>query len=220
MPLREHEVDAFSEHRPAVQPCVDRARLLLVLVAEHDVQLLEPQRRDRLLDLGLGGFDPDSGMGHREGADGGRDDAQERRLERRDPDDAGELAGRDRGELRLSGLDALQQALRVSHQDLTSRGQPDVPPDPFQQLRADLTLEYRELLGHGARGVAQRGGRRVDRAALVHLSQKSEAMEIQHLFRLSERSRALNRDGRERSPPPTLESWVPSTACSPRSGSA
>jgi hypothetical protein len=63
----------------------------------------------------------------------GSHDAEERGLERRDPDDPGHSAGRDRRQLSLGGLNALQQRRGMPHQDLSRRGQADVTSDPLQQ---------------------------------------------------------------------------------------
>ncbi|WP_344301660.1 hypothetical protein [Nocardioides bigeumensis] len=41
---------------------VDRPRLVVVLVADDDVELLEAQGRGRLLDLGLADLDADPGV--------------------------------------------------------------------------------------------------------------------------------------------------------------
>ena len=176
-----------------------RPRLVVVLVADHDVEVLEPQRGHALLDLQLAGLDADAGVGRRQLAHRRRDDAQERRLERRDADHPGDLAGGDLGDLGLGRLDGVEQGLRVADQDPAGLGQPDVATDPLEQGRAGLALEHGELLGHGARRVAERLGRGAHRVPGLELAEQPEPVQVEHPLSISSRSRPDTRDRRERS---------------------
>ena len=96
--------------------------------------------------------------------DGRCDDPQERGLEGGDPDDAGDLARRHVGELSLGCLDSVEQGVGMADQHVTGIGEPDVATDPFEQWRAGLALEHRQLLGDRTRGVARARGRRRGRS--------------------------------------------------------
>ena len=157
-----------------------RPRLVVVLVPHHHVEVLEPERGHALLDLQLAGLDPDVGVGLRELPHRRRDDAQERRLERRDADDAGHPSGGDLGDLGLGRLGAVQQGLRVADQDQAGLGQPQVAADPLEQGRPGLALEDGQLLGHRTRRVAERLGRGPHRVPGVELAEQAESVQVEH----------------------------------------
>jgi hypothetical protein len=132
MVFREYDADVLAEQVFATEIGVYGARLAVVLIADHHVQLLQPERRRGLFDLELGGLDADVGVCVGEAADRGRDDADEGGLERSDPDDAGDSSGGDGGQLRLGCLDSTQQRGRVPYEDLACSGQTDVAADPLE----------------------------------------------------------------------------------------
>jgi hypothetical protein len=168
------------QQRLAREVGVDRARVALVLVADHGVELLEAQRGHGELHLDLGRLDPHVGMGAREPRHGGRDDAQERGLERGDPDHAGRAAGREGGELGLGGLHAVEQRVRVADEHAAGLGQPDPAPGALEQRRTGLALEHAELLGDRAGRVVERPSRAVERAASLDLAQQAEPPQVEH----------------------------------------
>ncbi len=205
----QHDVDAFAQQRLAVQVGVHGARLAVVLVADHHVQLVQPQCRRGLLDLELGGLDPDVGLARGQRSHRRRHDAEERGLEGGDPDHARRPAGGDRGQFRLGRLDPLEQRRGVPHQDLSRRSQPHIAPDPFQQRRPRLPLEHGELLRDGAGRVPKGPGGAVHGATAVYLAQQPQPVQIQHLFNIATQCCAQTRDGRERSVVPTIDPWDP-----------
>ena len=127
-------------------------------------------------------------MGVRELPHGRSDDPQERRLERRDPDDPRDPAGGHLGDLGLGRLDGVEQQLGVPDQDPAGLGQLDVAPDPLEQGRPGLALEHRELLGDGARGVAEGLGGRAHRLPGLELTEQPEPMQVKHPSSISTRN--------------------------------
>ena len=137
-----------------------------------------------------------------------------------DADRARGPAGGHRGQLGLGGLHAVEQRRGVAHEDAAGVGQADVAPGAFEQRRAGLALEHRELLGDRAGRVVERPRRAVDRPAGLELAQQAEAAEVEHPCMNATRSCAGMVDGRERSALAASSSWVRSSASSPPPPSA
>ena len=148
---------------------VELARLALVLVSDRDVDLLQGDRRRRLLDLGLHRFDADPRMAPREGRDGGGHDVQEGGLERRDTHGAHGLARSDGCHFRLGDLGRAEQLIGVGGEELAGGGEPEIASHSLEQHGTGLALEHAELLGDGPRRVSQCGGRGTHRSARLEL---------------------------------------------------
>jgi hypothetical protein len=159
---------------------VHRPRLVVVLVPHHHVEVLEPECGHALLDLQLAGLDPHVGVGLGQLLDRRRDDAEERRLERRDADHPGHPPRGDLGDLGLGRLGAVQQGLRVADEDQAGLGQPQVAADPLEQGSARLALQDGQLLGHRARRVSQRLGRGPHRVPGVELAEQTQSVQVEH----------------------------------------
>jgi hypothetical protein len=176
---RQDEVDRVRVEVLAVDARRPRARLVLPLVGEHDVDVPERQRGQRLLRLGLDELAAQAGRGARERLHRGRGDADRDRLERRDPGQPRD-APRGRRQLRLRDGGALEQRLGVVDEDDRRVGQAHAAAGALEQRHARLALEHRELLGDGGGREPERVGHRGDRAARVQLVQQTEAAEVEH----------------------------------------
>ena len=161
-------------------PAGQRARLVLPLVAEHEVDVAERERGQRLLGLGLDQLAAQPRRVARE------------RLHRRQRRAAARPTGTPRcapGRRRVpaaaarsasASAGALEQRVGVLDQHERGVGQPHAAAGALEQRHAGLALEHRELLGDGRRRELQRVGDRGDRAALVQLAQQAQAAEVEH----------------------------------------
>ena len=131
-------------------------------------------------DLGLDDLHPHVGVGggHRRGS--GRGDPQRGGLEGGEPHGPGDAAERAGGQLRLGGLDAVEQLARVARQDAPRLGQAHAAARTLEQDGARLALQRGELLGDGARRVVERPRGGVDRPARLQLAQDPQPPEVEH----------------------------------------
>ena len=159
---------------------MDGTRLTGVLVADHRVELAQAKGRYRLLHLYLCHLDADVGMASIELSDSGCHDAQEGGLKSRQPYYARRVPRGDHGHLGLGRLHPIEQGGRVPDQCAAGVGESDVPASAFEQLRARLAFEHRELLGDRARRVAERPGGTMNGSASVEFAEETEAPEIKH----------------------------------------
>ena len=166
------EVLAVDARRP-------RARLVLPLVGQHDVDVPERERGQRLLGLGLDELAAQAGRRARERLHRGGGDPDRHRLEGGDPRQPGDAA-RGGGQLRLRDGGAVEQRPGVADEHDRGVGQAHAAAGPLQQRHARLALEHRELLGDGRGRELERVGHRGDRAALVQLVEQAEAAEVEH----------------------------------------
>ena len=173
------EMDRVAVEVLAVDARRARARLVLPLVGQHEVDVPERQRGQRLLGLGLDELAAQAGRRAGERLHRRRRDADRHRLEGGDARQPGDAAG-GCGELGLGELGALEQDLGVADEDDRGVGQAHAAACPLQQRHARLALEHRELLGDGRGRELQRVGHGGDRAALVQLVQQAEAAEVEH----------------------------------------
>ena len=110
-------------------------------------------------------------MGSIELSDSRCHDAQEGGLESSHPYYARRVARGDRGNLSLGRLHPVEQDGRVPDQCAAGVGESDVPAGAFEQLRACLAFEHRELLGDRARRVAEGPGGAVNGSASVEFAE-------------------------------------------------
>ena len=154
-------------------------RLVLPLVGQHEVDIAERERRERLLGLGLDQLAAQVGRLARERPDRGDGDAEADGLERGDPAAPRDAPGGG-GELGLGEPGALEQRIRVAHQDERGVGQPHAAPGRLEQRQPRLALEHGELLGDGRGRELERVGDRGDRAARMQLVQEAQSAEVEH----------------------------------------
>jgi drug/metabolite transporter (DMT)-like permease len=176
---RQDQPELLAQQRLDVQARVRPAREVRVLVAEHEVERAERQRRQRRLGLGVLDLDAQRGVLGREPPQRRRQQVQARRLERRHAQGPGHLLGH-RGEIGLRLLGARQQRVGVADQRLRGGREPHVAPGALEQRHARLLLELRELLRDGGGGVGERFGDGADRAAGGELAQQAQAAEVEH----------------------------------------
>ena len=154
-------------------------RLVLPLVAEHEVDVAERQRGQRLLGLGLDQLAAQPRRVARERLDRRQREAQRDGLERGDPPASRDGAG-GRGEVRLGERRALEQRIGVADEHERRVGQAHAAAGALEQAHAGLALEHRELLRDGRRRELQRVGDRGDRPALVQLAEQAQAAQVEH----------------------------------------
>lgn len=158
---------------------------------------MQPERGRGQFDFGLGGFDPDARMLFGERSDGRSHDPEEGGLERGDTHGPGQPAGGDGGDFGLGGFHSFQQEVGVPDEDAAGVGELDSAADALKQWRAGLPFQDRELLGDCTGGVAQGAGCGVQRSADMYFAQQPQPVQVDHSFRLSERTVEERRDGPE-----------------------
>jgi hypothetical protein len=170
----------FTHERLPGQVAMDGTRLTGVLVADDSVELAQPKGRYCLFNLYFGHLDADVGMASIEFSNRRRHDAQEGGLESSHPYYARRVPSGDRGHLCLGRLHSVEQRGRVADQCAAGVGESHVPAGTFEQLRACLAFEHRELLGDRARRVTEGPGGAVNSSASIEFAEQAEASEIQH----------------------------------------
>ena len=173
------EADRVTVHVQAHDPGRPRMGLVLPLVGEHEVDVPERERRQRLLGLGLDELAAQVGRpaGERPHRRDGQPDGDG--LEGGESPPPGDAA-RGRRELGLGELGPLEQRVGVADEHDRRVGQPHAPAGSLEQGHSRFTLEHRELLGHGRRREPHRLGHRGDRAACVQLVEQAQAPEVEH----------------------------------------
>ena len=173
------DVHLVAEQVVAVDAVREPHRLVLPLVAEHEVEVAEGERRQRLLGLGLEHLAAQARRVARQRLDGRERDAQQHRLEACDAPAAGD---RPRGsrEVGLGDRRAFEQCLGVADEHERRIGEPHAPPRPLEQRDARFALEHGELLGDRRGRELERVGDRGDRSALAQLAQETQAAQIEH----------------------------------------
>ena len=156
-----------------------RERLVLPLVGQHEVDVAERERGERLLGLGLDQLAAQVGRLARERPDRRHGHAQADRLERGDPAAAGDAAGGG-GQVGLGELGALEQRAGVADEDQRRIGEPDAAAGRLEQRQPRLALEHGELLRDGRGRELERVGDGGDRAARVQLVQEAQPAEVEH----------------------------------------
>jgi hypothetical protein len=179
MATRQDQVDRVVEQVVAPHALGHPHRVLPPLVPEHQVDVAQRQRRQRLLGLPVDHLAAQPRRLAREPSDRGQRDLQRDGFKAGDPPPAGDGA-RCGGQVRLGERGALEQRLGVVHQHKCRVGEAHAAPGPLQQRHAGLALEHGELLRHRRRGELERVGDRRDRPPLVQLAQEAEAAERQH----------------------------------------
>ena len=154
-------------------------RLVQPLVAQHEVDVAERQRGQRLLGLGLDQLAAQPRRVVRQRLHRRQGEAQRHRLEGGDPTAPRDRAGR-RGQIGLGERGAREQRLGVLDQHERRVGQAHAAAGAFEQPHAGLALEHRELLRDGRRRELQRVGDGGDRPAFVQLAQQAQAMDVEH----------------------------------------
>jgi hypothetical protein len=152
---------------------------VLPLVCQHEVDVAERERGQRLLGLGLDQLAAQVGRLAGERPDGRHRDPQRDRLEGGDPAAAGDAPGGG-GELGLGELGALEQRAGVADEDERRVGQPHAAAGRLEQRHPGLALEHGELLGDGGGRELERVGDRGDRAAGVQLVQQAQPSQVEH----------------------------------------
>jgi hypothetical protein len=112
---REDQDDVVAAQRLALERVEPRARHVVVLLGDDEVELAERERGQRLLGLHLVELDADVGMARAEQLERRRDEREQRRLQRRQAHAPAHRAG---GvlQLGLGLLDARQQRVGVLDQ--------------------------------------------------------------------------------------------------------
>ena len=175
----QHDADRVVAEVLAGHARGPRQRLVLPFVGQHEVDVAECKRRQRLLGLGLDQLAAQRRCVAREGLHGRHGETQRDRLEGgdsappRDPPRRG-------GQLGLCELGPLEQRRRVADQDERGVGEADAAAGRLEQRHARLALEHRELLGDGRGRELQRVGDRGDRPPRVQLVEQAQPAEIEH----------------------------------------
>ena len=152
---RQHQEELVPRQQLGACPGDRRQRDAGVLLAEHQVEFVREQPLERRYRLLVRDLEPQPGVPLGQPSEHRRDQREQHRLERGDPQGAAHL-GRGRLELRLRLLEPLQDRLGVRDQDPRQRGEPDAAPDRLEQGHAGLGLELAELLRDRGRAVGQR----------------------------------------------------------------
>ena len=173
------EVDGVAQQRVTLEARRQAPRLVLPLVAQHEVEVAAREGGQRVLGLGLDELAAQLRRLLGERRDHRQRDPQGDGLEARDPRAAGDGAGRG-GEVGLGERGALQQRARVPDEDQGGIGQADAAAGALEQGHPGLALEHGELLRDGRRRELQRVGDGGDRAALAELVQQAEAAQVEH----------------------------------------
>jgi hypothetical protein len=116
-----------------------------VFLPEDEVELVRQEAVERRYRLLVGDLEPQPGVPFGQLGEHGRDQREQHRLERGDPQRAAHL-GRRRPQLRLRLLEPLQDHLSVRDQQARQRGEPDAAPHWLEQGHPGLGLELAELL--------------------------------------------------------------------------
>ena len=152
---------------------------MLPLVAQHEIDVAQRQRGQRLLGLGLDELAAQARRVARQRPHRRHGEIQRHRLERGDATAARHDAG-GRGQVGLRERGALEQRIGVTDQHERRVGQTDAAARALKQAHTGLALEHRELLGDGRGRELQRVGDRGDRPALLELVQQAQAAEVEH----------------------------------------
>jgi hypothetical protein len=179
VPGGQDEVDRIAQQLMAHQAGGQPPGLVLPLVTQHEVDVAQRQRGQRILGLGLDHLAAQLRRVAAERVHRRQREAQRRGLEAGDAGAAGDGAG-GRGQVGLGEGRALEQRIGVADQDEGGIGQAHAPPGALEQRYAGLALEDRELLGDGRRRELQGVRDRGDRPALAELAQQAEASEVEH----------------------------------------
>jgi hypothetical protein len=162
-----------------LQRGVARARRVVVLLGDHEVDVAEAQRRQRLLGLRLRELAVERGVPLLQRPEGRDDERVRRRLEGGDAQPAGDLPGRLR-EIGLGCLQARQHRVGVDDKTAARLRELNAAADALEQRHAGIALEGGELLGHGRGRVGERLGDGRHRPASRELPQEAQATDIEH----------------------------------------
>jgi hypothetical protein len=177
--LRQHDVDGIAVKVATLDPRRPRVGQAVPFVAQHQVDVAQRERRQRLLGLGLDQLAAQAGSVAGERCDGGGREPDGHRLKGGDLSPPGDPP-RDRRQLRLSPFRVLQHHTGVIDQDAGGIGQPHAASGALEQRYTGLALQHRQLLGHGGGRVLQRVGDRRDRSPGIELVQETQPPEVEH----------------------------------------
>ena len=176
-------MDGVVEELVALEALGQPERLMLPLVAEHQVEVAERQRRQRLLRLGLDQLGSQLWCLGSELLHGGQREVSATDWKvaiRRAPGDR----ARGGGEVGLGAGRAIEQRVGVADQHERRVGQPHAATRLLEQRHAGLALEHRELLRDGARRELERVGDGGDRPPLVQLLEQPQPTQFEHVGNL------------------------------------
>ena len=182
MPRRQHEPDRLVAERAHLESA--RARPVRVVavarIAERDgeVGAVGAHGGDGLGRLGLDVGDGDARVRGAERGDEPRHERRRRRGERDEPHPPGAQAP-DLGELARRGLERGGHGVRVAGEHPARLGEADAAADPLDERDAGALLEASQLLAHRGLAVAERLGRRGERAVLGDLAHHAHGLEVE-----------------------------------------
>ena len=177
----QHDVERVAAEVLAVHAGRPRMRLVLPLVGQHEIDVAERQRGQRLLGLGLDELAAQLGRRAGEVPDRGHGEAERDGLEggdaRRGPATRPAAAAASSASARSARSSS---ALGVPDEDQRGVREAYAAARALQQRDTGLALEHGQLLGDGGRREAERIGDRGDRAARVELVQQAQPPEVEH----------------------------------------
>jgi hypothetical protein len=175
----EQEPNAVAQQLVARDAVGEAARLMLPLVAQHEVQVAERERGQRLLGLELQQLAAEGRRVARQGVHRGQREPQRHRLE---PGDAGAPGhgARRRGQVGLHDRGVLEQRLRVARQHQPGVGQAHAAAGALEQPHAGVAFKDRELLGDRRGRELERVGDGGDGAAIAQLAQQPQSPQFEH----------------------------------------
>ncbi len=157
----------------------DRQREVAPAVRDAEVGLPGGDQADGVPRLALGEADAQARVRREDGRQGGGDQAAHRGGERGQPHVPGDGAGL-LVQPGLELLEAVEEAGALVDEVAAVPGQHDAAADPLEQRHPGLLLQALDLLGHGARGEAERVGGRDDRAVGSDGAQRAEGYQVNH----------------------------------------
>ena len=160
----------------------------LPLVAEHEVEVADGQRGQRLLGLGLDELAAEPRRRRGEALHRRECEAERDRFKAGDPGAPRDRAGR-RREVGLGLRGAVEERLCVLDEHAAGVGEPDTAAGSGEQRNAGVALEDRQLLGDGRGRELERVGDGGDRLAFAQLAQEAEAAKVKHRYMFSCRKR-------------------------------
>ena len=174
---REHE--RVAAQLAVLERRVALARRVVVLLRDHEVHVAEPQRRQRVLGLGLDQLALQLRVARLERPERRDHERVRAGLEARHADAARDVAGRAR-QIGLGRLQARDHRVGVAGQPVAGLRELHAAADALDQPDAGVALERGELLGDRRGRVGERLGDGRDRAARGELAQEPEPSDVEH----------------------------------------
>ena len=179
MVAREREHELVDRQVVAVQLRQMRARRVLVLLGDRDVEPAAREHRQRLLGLELDQLHAQVRVLRRQPHERRHHERARRGLERGHAHDAADHSRLAR-EVGLELLERGEHAAGARREHAAGVGQLQPPPGLAEQLDAGLALQLRELLGDGGGRECERLGGARDRPLRDELAQDDEAARSEH----------------------------------------